>query len=126
MKIALVGVDKRITEILKLTKLMSLPIEIKPYSYGHYTLLPRIIKTIKGVEGILFAGTFPYLLSLNEIDKSVPTAFLEFDETGIMKLIAASPLHQAPRAISVDSVQSSVIKHIYRELGLPLPEVSTI
>lgn len=126
MKIALVGVDKRIIEILKLTKLMSLPIEIKPYPYGHYTHLSRIIKTIKGVDGILFAGTLPYFLTLNEIDTSVPTAFLEFDETGVMKLIFASELHQAPRAISVDSVQSSVIKHIYRELGLSLPEVSAI
>ena len=126
MEIALVGVDKRITEILKLTRLMSLPIEIMPYPYDHYTQLPRIIRTIKNAEGILFGGTFPYFLSLNKIDRSIPSVFLEFDETGIMKLIAASPLHRAPKAISVDSVQSSVIRHIYRELDLPLTEVSAI
>ncbi len=126
MEIALVGVDKRLTEILNLTKLMSLPISIRPYPYGHYTELPQIIKKISGVEGVLFGGSLPYFLSVNEIDKSVPSVFLEFDETGIMKLIAASSLNQAPRAISVDSVQSSVVKHIYRELELPLTEVSAI
>ena len=126
MEIALVGVDKRITEIISLTKLMSLPVEITPYPYGHYTELPQIIQTIKGAEGILFAGAFPYFLSLNTIEKSISSIFLEFDETGIMKLIAAAPIDQAPRAISVDSVQSTVIKHIYRELDLPLTEVSAI
>ena len=126
MDIALVGVDKRITEILNLTKLMSLPVEITAYPYGIYTELPEIIPTIKNVDGVLFAGNFPYMLSVDEIDKSVPTAFLEFDETGIMKLINSLPFHQAPKAISIDSVQGSVIKHVYRELSLPLTEVSSI
>ncbi len=126
MNIALVGVDKRITEILSLTKLMSLPFEIIAYPYSHYTELPKIIATIKNVDGILFAGNFPYVLSVDKIDSSLPSVFLEFDETGIMKLIASLPLHQIPNAISIDSVQGSVIKHIYRELNLPLTEVSAI
>ena len=126
MKIALVGVDTRITEILNLTKLMSLPIEITAYPYTVYMELQTIIPTIKDVDGILFAGNFPYMLSVDEIDKSIPTAFLEFDETGIMKLIASLPLHQAPTAISIDSVQGSVVKHVYRELNLPLTEVSAV
>jgi hypothetical protein len=126
MKIALVGVDTRIAEILNLTKLMSLPIQITAYPYTVYTELQAIIPTIKNVDGILFAGNFPYMLAVDEIDKSIPTAFLEFDETGIMKLIASLPLHQAPTAISIDSVQGSVVKHVYRELKLPLTEVSAI
>jgi len=126
MNIALVGVDKRIAEILNLTKLMSLPIKITAYPYSVYTELQDIIPTIKNVDGILFAGNFPYVLSVNEIDKSVPTTFLEFDETGIMKLIASLPLQQVPKAISIDSVQGSVVKHVYRELNLPLAEVSAI
>lgn len=126
MEIALVGVDKRLTEILKLTRLMSLPVEIKSYPYEYFTQLPRIIKTIEGVDGILFSGSFPYFLSQKEIGKSIPAVFLEFDETGIMKLIAADPLQQAPQAISVDSVQSSVVKHIYRELDLSLTELSVV
>ena len=126
MNIALVGVDKRLVEILNLTKLMSLPIKIAAYPYSVYTELQDIIPTIKNVDGILFAGNFPYVLSVNEIDKSIPTAFLEFDETGIMKLIASLSLHQAPKAISIDSVQGSVVKHVYRELNLPLTEVSAI
>jgi len=126
MNIALVGVDKRITEILNLTKLMSLPFEITAYPYKHYTELPKIIPAIKNVDGILFAGNFPYALSLDKIDRSLPSAFLEFDETGIMKLIASSPPGQAPRAVSIDSVQGSVIKHVYRELNFPLTEVSAV
>ena len=126
MKIALVGVNKRIPEILSLTKLMTLPFEITAYPYGHYTELPDILKTIKNVDGILFAGNFPYMLSLDKIDRSLPATFLEFDETSIMKLIATSPPEQVPKAISIDSVQSSVIKQIYRELGLPLLEVSSV
>ena len=126
MRIALVGVDKRITEILNLTKLMSLPIELIAYPYGVYTELREIIPTITNVDGILFAGNFPYVLSVGEINKSTPTAFLEFDETGVMKLIASLPPHKAPKAISIDSVQGSVIKHVYRELNLPLAEVSAI
>lgn len=126
MNIALVGVNKRITEILNLTKLMTLPFDITAYPYGHYAELPDIIKTIKNVDGILFAGNFPYVLSLDKIDRSLPATFLEFDETSIMKWIATSPLDQAPKAISIDSVQSSVIKQIYRELELPLLEVSSI
>jgi len=126
MNIALVGVDKRITEILNLTKLMSLPIEITAYPYSIYTELPEIIPTIKNVDGILFAGNFPYMLSVDEIDKSIPVTFLEFDETGVMKLIASLPLHQAPKAISIDSVQGSVVQHVYRELNLPLTEVSAV
>lgn len=126
MNIALVGVNKRITEILNLTKLMTLPFDITAYPYGHYSELPEIIKTIKDVDGILFAGNFPYVLSLEKIDRSLPATFLEFDETSIMKWIATSPLSQAPKAISIDSVQSSVIKQIYRELDLPLLEVSSI
>ncbi|MCD6188553.1 MAG: hypothetical protein J7K09_10355 [Desulfuromusa sp.] len=126
MNIALVGVDKRITEILNLTKLMSLPIEITAYSYSIYTELPEIIPTIKNVDGILFAGNFPYMLSVDEIDKSIPVTFLEFDETGVMKLIASLPLNQAPKAISIDSVQGSVVQHVYRELNLPLTEVSAV
>jgi len=126
MKIALVGVDNRIEEILSLTKLMSLPIEIAAYPYRSYTELPKITPTIKSVDGILFAGNFPYMLSVDEINNSVPTAFLEFDETCVMKLIASLTPCQVPRAISIDSVQGSVIKHVYRELNLPLTEVSAI
>jgi len=126
MNIALVGVDKRITEILNLTKLMSLPVRITAYPYTSYTELPDIIPTIKDVDGILFAGNFPYALSADEIDKSIPTAFLEFDETGIMKLINSLPSSQVPKAISIDSVQGAIIKHVYRELHLPLTEVSSI
>ena len=126
MNIALVGVDKRIAEILNLTKLMSLPIEITAYSYSVYTELPEIIPTIKDVDGILFAGNFPYMLSVDEIDKSIPATFLEFDETGVMKLIASLPSHQVPKAISIDSVQGSVVRHVYRELNLPLTEVSAV
>ncbi len=126
MNIALVGVDKRITEILSLTKLMSLPFEITAYPYRHYTELPGIIPAIKNVDGILFAGNFPYMLSLDKIDRSLPSAFLEFDETGIMKLFASSPPGQIPRAVSIDSVQGSVIKHVYRELNFPLNEVSAV
>lgn len=126
MNIALVGVNKRIAEIMNLTKLMTLPFVITPYPYGHYRELPEIIKTIRSVDGILFAGNFPYVLSLDKIDRSLPATFLEFDETSIMKWIATSPLEQAPKAISIDSVQSSVIKQIYRELNLPLQEVSSI
>ncbi|MFK5926533.1 MAG: hypothetical protein QM483_07880, partial [Desulfuromusa sp.] len=126
MNIALVGVDKRITEILNLTKLMSLPFEITAYPYAYYTELPKIIPTIKNIDGILFAGNFPYVLARDSIDKSIPTAFLEFDETGVMKLIASLASHQIPKAISIDSVQGSVIKHVYREMNLPLTEVSAI
>ncbi len=126
MNIALVGVDKRIVEILNLTKLMSLPIEITAYPYSVYTELKEIIPTIKNVDGILFAGNFPYVLSVEEIDKSIPTAFLEFDETGIMKLMASLPFHQVPKAISIDSVQGAVVKHVYRELNFPLTEVSAV
>ncbi|MCF6265940.1 MAG: hypothetical protein L3J57_05235 [Desulfuromusa sp.] len=126
MNIALVGVDKRTVEILNLTKLMSLPIEITAYPYSVYTELKEIIPTIKNVDGILFAGNFPYVLSVNEIDKSIPTAFLEFDETGIMKLMASLPFHQVPKAISIDSVQGAVVKHVYRELNFPLTEVSAV
>ncbi len=126
MNIALVGVDKRIAEIFDLTKLMSLPFEITPYSYNHYTELPEIIPTIQNVDGILFAGNFPYVLSLDKIDRSLPKAFLEFDETGVMKLIARLPASSVPHAISIDSVQGSVVKHVYRELKLPLSEVSAV
>lgn len=126
MNIALVGVDNRIKEILELTKLMTLPFSITAYPYSHYTELPEIIKTIRKSDGILFAGTFPYSLALDKIDRATPVAHLDFDETCIMKFIAASPLEQAPDAISIDSVQSSVVKQIYRELNLPLSEVSSI
>ncbi len=126
MNIALVGVNKRIDEILSLTRRMALPFAITAYPYGHHSELPEIIKTVKNTDGILFAGNFPYMLSLDQIDRSMPAAFLEFDETGIMKLMASSPLEKAPQAISIDSVQSSVIKQIYRELDLPLTEVSAI
>ncbi len=126
MKIALVGVDKRITEILNLTRTMSLPIKITAYPYSHHSELATIIPAIKGVDGILFSGSFPCILSLGLMDRSIPTVFFEFDETGIMKLIASSPLDQAPKAISIDTVQSSVIKQIYRELNLPLTQVSSI
>lgn len=126
MNIALVGVDKRIAEILNLTKLMSLPFKISAYPYGHYSEIAKIIPTIKNVDGILFAGNFPYVRSQHLIASSLPSAFLEFDETGIMKLIASFPLDQAPRAVSIDSVQGSVIKHVYRELNFPLTEVSAV
>ena len=126
MKIALIGVDKRISEILNLTKLMSLPFNIIAYPYGHYSEIADIIPTIKDVDGFLFAGNFPYVRSQHLIPDSFPSTFLEFDETGLMKLIATNPLRTVPSAISMDSVQGTIIKQIYRELNLPLEEVCYI
>lgn len=126
MKIAIVGIDKRVAEIQSLTSLMELPFEIVPYPFGAYNQALKVVKGIRNVEGILFAGSYTYFLTRGELDRNIPAAFFEFDETGIMKLIASTPLQQAPKVISIDTVQSSVIKQIYRELDLPLTQVSSI
>ncbi|SEA29374.1 hypothetical protein SAMN05660420_01748 [Desulfuromusa kysingii] len=126
MKIAIVGIDKRVEEIQKITSLMDLSFNLIPFSFSDYSKASQTVKEIENVDGILFVGSYSYYLTKSEHQSSIPTTFFEFDETGIMKLITSSSLQNVPKIISIDTVKSSVIQQIYRELGFPLTHVNSI
>ncbi len=123
MRIALVGVENRIHEILALTRQITLPIDITPYPYANYRDVGKLVQNLEGAEGILFSGFFPYSIAVDTLDDSIPVAYLEFNETSLIKLILSPDFSVPPPAVSVDSLPRPTVVHTYRELQQPLEEM---
>lgn len=123
MRIALVGVENRINEILRLTHRIQLPIEITPFPYQGYQEVAELVKGLTEYDGILFSGFFPYSLAVKGLDEAIPTAYLEFNETSLIKLFYQDWGGRPPQTISLDSLVRPVIVHAYQELNLELDEI---
>ncbi len=119
MKIALLGVQRRINNILQ--KMQKQPFEVIPYVYKNAQHLPDILKKITDVDGFLFTGRYPYNIAKKFLDSEFPAEHLEFDETCFGVTLFKMP--KIPREISIDTIKINVIKNIYHELNIEIKKI---
>ena len=125
MKIAIVGVKKRIDEILASRGDSDPNIELVPYCYEHYTQAVSLVKSICDVEGILFTGKFPYQVVRKQLDSRLVLAYLEYDESCLIKVLFAFR-SDPPQKVSIDTISRDTVKKVYNELGMSLKHIRTI
>ena len=126
MRIALIGVENRINEILDLIEQINYPLDIVPLPYQHYQQVTSLVKTLENIDGILFSGYFPYSVAREHLDDGMPAEYLEFNETCLIKLFYTEYRGEAPRLISIDTLTAPTISQIYRELDLPLDDFNVL
>ncbi len=122
MKIALLGVKRRIDNILK--KIQNPTVEILPYVYNRADNIPEIINNIKNVDCFLFTGRYPYQIAKKALNIEFPMGYLEFDETCFTTELFK--LKNIPDKISIDTIDEKVIKNIYQELNHTLKKINSI
>ncbi len=125
MKIALVGVQRRIDEILASLGTPDPAVELVPYCYRHYTEVASEVRKIRDVDGILFTGRFPYQIVRKEFPSEFVLDYLDYDESCLMKVLFRYR-SRPPEKVSIDTISRDTIRRVYDELGISLEHICAI